>query len=105
MLGVFVTLFFGLVARQAYRRHHFQQGLLAFAPGFESESGGQELSILTRGTSRQPGSDSPPTGSPDGLTSESTMLEEPLVEAAAEDQPRLATRSPLERLYMWVASQ
>ena len=107
MLGVFVTLFFGLVARQAYRRHHFQQGLLAFAPGFESESGGQEMSILTRGTtfSRQPGSDSPPTGLPDALTGEATMLEEPLVEAAAEEQPRPATRSPLERLYMWVASQ
>ena len=103
--GAFVTLFFGLVARQTYRRHHFQQGLLAFAPGFESESGGHELSILTRGTSRQPGSDSPPSGLPDGLTGESTMLEEPLVEAAAEEQPRPATRSPLERLYMWVASQ
>jgi hypothetical protein len=103
--GAFAVLFFGLAARQTYRRHHFQQGLLAFAPGFESESGGHELSILTRGTSRQPGSDSPPTGLPDGLTGESAMLEEPLVEAAAEDQPRPVTRSPLERLYMWVASQ
>jgi hypothetical protein len=105
--GVFAALFFGLVTRQAYRRHHFQQGLLAFAPGFESDSGGQEMSILTRGTtfSHPPVSDSPPTGPPDMLTGESTMLEEPLVEAAAEDQPRLATRSPLERLYMWVASQ
>ena len=49
--GVFAALFLGLVARQTYRRHHFQQGLLAFAPGFESDGRGQELSILTRGTS------------------------------------------------------
>jgi len=123
--GVFAALFLGLVARQTYRRHHFQKGLLAFAPGFESDGRGQELSILTRGTSNQPQStgadytnldaadpdlepepelDSLPTGLPDRLTSEPTMLEEPLVDTAQE-QPRVVTRSPLERLYMWVASQ
>eukprot|EP01044_Picomonas_judraskeda_P002936 COSAG03_NODE_226_length_10318_cov_14.007925_2_plen_1266_part_00 len=52
--GVFAALFFGLVARQTYRRRHFQLGLLEFAPGFESDTGGQEMSILTRGTSHQP---------------------------------------------------
>jgi len=123
--GLFAALFFGLVARQTYRRHRFQEGLLAFAPGFESDSGGQELSILTRGTSHRPEStgagythldatdpdvepepepDSPQTGLPDRLTTESTMLEEPLVDTA-EEQPWAVRRSPLERLYMWVASQ
>ena len=125
--GFFAALFFGLVARQTYRRHRFEQGLLAFAPGFESDGRGQELSILTRGTSNQPQSmgadytnlhvdavdpdlepepepDGLPTGLPDRLTSEPTMLEEPLVDTAQE-QPRVVTRSPLERLYMWVASQ
>jgi hypothetical protein len=123
--GVFAALFLGLVARQTYRRRHFQQALLAFAPGFESDSGGQEMAILTRGTSHQPEStgagytnldaidpdlepepelDSPQTGLSDRLTTESTMLEEPLVDTA-EEQPRVVTRSPLERLYMWVASQ
>ena len=113
--GVFAALFLGLVARQTYRRRHFQQALLAFAPGFESDSGGQEMAILTRGTSHQPEStgagythldatdpdvepepepDSPQTGLPDRLTTESTMLEEPLVDTA-EEQPRAVRRSPL----------
>eukprot|EP01043_Picozoa_sp_COSAG02_P012215 COSAG02_NODE_469_length_21727_cov_64.506334_1_plen_908_part_00 len=104
--GVFTVLFFGLVVRQAYRRHRFQQGLLASGPGFESNSDGQELSVLTQGTSGQPGSDIPPTELPNMMASESTMLEEPLVEVAADEHlPRPATSSPLERLYMWVASQ
>ena len=50
MLGVFVTLFFGLVARQTYRRHHFQQGLLAFAPGFESYIINDNMALLSSRT-------------------------------------------------------
>ena len=44
-----------------------------------------------------------PEPEPDSHTV-STMREEPLVDTAQE-QPRVVTRSPLERLYMWVASQ
>lgn len=83
--GIFAALFVALVARQTYRRHRFRTGLAAIAlGGFEGGGGGQELAMLTRGTSHQhPLVDVAPTRAADVPAPESVFpLEEPLVDAA-----------------------
>ena len=109
--GVFAALFVALIARQIYRRRRFQQGLAAFARSdFEGDVGAQELAMLTRSTPQQPETEPGEVpGRPGDIPSTESRftMEEPLIEPyeAAEEHPRAVTRSPLDRLYMWVASQ
>ena len=126
LLGAFLSfaaLFVGLVARQAYRRRRFQGGLTAFAGGaFDGERHGEEgheLGLLTRGTSAPGGAGGAGVGvgtapvDVSGFTAGgSEGLDEPLVgaregdgEGGGESAEEGVPRSPMNRLYMWVASQ
>jgi hypothetical protein len=109
--GVFATLFVALVARHTYRRRRFQQGLAEFArSSFWGDGGVQELGMMTSSMPQQQETEtievSPrPVNVP---TAESTStLEEPLTEAheAGEEHVEPVARSPMDRLYAWVASQ
>ena len=109
--GVFATLFVALFARQTYRRRRFQQGIAEFAQrSFEGDSGVQELAMMTSSMSQQQETETDdvsarPVNVP---TAESRFtLGEPLTEAheAGEEHLQPVARSPLDRLYAWVASQ
>ena len=109
--GVFATLFVALVARQTHRRRRFQQGLAEFAhSSFGGDNDVQELAMMTSSMSQQQETETDdvsarPVNVP---TAESRFtLEEPLTEAheAGEEHLQPVARSPLDRLYAWVASQ
>eukprot|EP01043_Picozoa_sp_COSAG02_P004993 COSAG02_NODE_133_length_34692_cov_83.845229_6_plen_931_part_00 len=108
--GVFATLFVALVARQTYRRRRFQQGIAEFAQSsFEGDSGVQELAMMTSMPQHQETETDEVSPRPANVpAAESTFtLEEPLTEVREGGEERLqpVARSPLDRLYAWVASQ
>ena len=108
--GVFATLFVALVARQTYRRRRFQQGIAEFAQSsFEGDSGVLELAMMTSMPQHQQTETDEVSPRPANVpAAESTFtLEEPLTEVREGGEERLqpVARSPLDRLYAWVASQ
>ena len=109
--GVFATLLVALVARQTHRRHRFQQGLAEFAQSsFWGDSDVQELAMMTSSMSQQQETETDDVSArPVNVsTAESRFtLEEPLTEVREGGEERLQpiARSPLDRLYTWVASQ